>query len=119
MRRIAVGLLLGAALDAVVPDPRRGHPVAAFGTAATALEGRLYADDRWRGVLYAGTCVGAAAALGRAVSGGGPAVVAAATWTVLGARSLRTEGEAIADLLAADDLPAARQRLTHLVGRDP
>lgn len=116
---LALGLLLGTAADALVPDPRRGHPVAAFGTAATALERRLYADNRWRGVVYAGISVGAAAGLGRAVSRGGPAVVAAATWTVLGARSLRAEGEAVADLLAADDLPAARQRLTHLVGRDP
>ncbi|MDQ3150796.1 MAG: cobalamin biosynthesis protein, partial [Actinomycetota bacterium] len=27
----AAGLVLGAVADAVVGDPRRGHPVAAFG----------------------------------------------------------------------------------------
>jgi adenosylcobinamide-phosphate synthase len=48
-----------------------------------------------------------------------PVALAAGTWAVLGARSLRTEGRAVHDLLAADDLTAARQRLTHLVGRDP
>ena len=113
-----MGLLLGVALDAALPDPRRGHPVAAFGTAAGALERRIYADDRMRGVLFAGACVGAAAGLGRAARRG-PLAVAAATWTVLGARSLRAEGNAVADLLAAGDLPGARDRLTHLVGRDP
>jgi adenosylcobinamide-phosphate synthase len=38
---------------------------------------------------------------------------------VLGARSLRQESAAVAERLAAGDLPAARQRVTHLVGRDP
>jgi cobalamin biosynthesis protein CobD/CbiB len=36
-RGLAAGLLLGAALDAVLADPRRAHPVAAFGAAAAAL----------------------------------------------------------------------------------
>ena len=113
-----MGLLLGTALDAVLPDPRRGHPVAGFGTAATALERRIYADDRGRGALYAGICVGGAVLAGRVLPRRSLAV-AAATWTVLGARSLRAEAGALADLLAAGDLPAARRRLTHLVGRDP
>src|SRR5919197_641978 len=46
---LALGLLAGVALDAVVPDPRRGHPVAAFGAATGALESRLYADSRTLG----------------------------------------------------------------------
>ena len=44
---------------------------------------------------------------------------AAATWAVLGGRSLGREAEAVRGHLADDDLPAARHRLTHLVGRDP
>jgi adenosylcobinamide-phosphate synthase len=43
---------------------------------------------------------------------------AAATWAVLGGRSLEREAEAMHQLLDAGDLRAARQRLTHLVGRD-
>nr|MDT0665288.1 hypothetical protein [Micromonospora sp. DSM 115978] len=35
---LAAGLLLGAALDAVIGDPRRGHPVALFGQLAARLE---------------------------------------------------------------------------------
>ncbi|GAA4632193.1 hypothetical protein GCM10023196_064620 [Actinoallomurus vinaceus] len=53
-------------LDAMVGDPRRGHPVAAFGRAASALERRLYADSRARGAVFTAICVLGAAALGTA-----------------------------------------------------
>ncbi|MCW2907662.1 MAG: cobD, partial [Actinomycetia bacterium] len=43
------GLLLGGALDAVLGDPRRAHPVAAFGAAAMRAEARLWSDSRIRG----------------------------------------------------------------------
>jgi adenosylcobinamide-phosphate synthase len=122
-RRLALGLLAGAALDAVVPDPRRGHPVAAFGSAAAAFERRSYADSRGRGALFTGVCVGSVVLGGRLLerySGRtGPIAVAAATWTVLGGRSLRAEAGAVHRLLADGDLDAARERVTHLIGRDP
>ena len=60
------GLLLGYAADAVLGDPRRGHPVAGFGTVAGALERRVWAPSRARGAAYAGLLVGAAALLGEA-----------------------------------------------------
>jgi adenosylcobinamide-phosphate synthase len=118
---LALGLLLGTAVDAVVPDPRRGHPVAAFGAAAGALERRLWRDSRRRGALFTGVCVGAATVAGWALQRRGrrALLVAAATWTVLGSRSLRMEAAAVGDLLDAGDLTRARQRVTHLVGRDP
>jgi adenosylcobinamide-phosphate synthase len=122
-RDLAVGLALGAALDAVVPDPRRGHPVALFGTAAGALERRMWSDSRRRGAMYAALCVGPAIQLGRVIERRAgakrPVVIAAGTWAVLGARSLRLEGEAVHARLAAGDLAAARRRVTHLVARDP
>lgn len=121
MRRsssLAAGLLLGTALDALVPDPQRGHPVALFGTAAGALERRSYADGRLRGVVYTSTCVGAVVALGAALPRG-PLTTAAATWVVLGSRSLRHEARLVHEQLARGDLDAARQQVTHLVGRDP
>ncbi len=119
--QLAAGLLGGAVLDAVLPDPRRGHPVAAFGAAATALERRVYGDSRARGAGFAAACVSGAVALGFALDRlpGRPVVVAAATWTVLGARSLRAEGAAVHTRLAAGDLTGARRQLTHLVSRDP
>ena len=45
-------------------------------------------------------------------------VTALATWTVLGGRSLEREALAVHRHVAESDLAAARQRLTHLVGRD-
>ena len=123
-RALALGLLAGTALDAVIPDPRRGHPVAGFGRAAGALERRLWADRRERGVVFTALAVGApvtaAIVLDRRL---GPRsrflAVAATTWTVLGARSLRSEARTIDAQLRLEDLEAARLQLTHLVGRDP
>jgi adenosylcobinamide-phosphate synthase len=149
MRRagLAAGLLLGAAADAVLGDPVRGHPVAGFGNAATRAEARLWADSRPRGVVFVLLTVGpvltAAAGVQRSLRGAGPAVsskavsskavsskavssktamaavTAAATWTVLGGTSLATEASHIGRLLQAGDLTAARRRLPALCGRDP
>jgi adenosylcobinamide-phosphate synthase len=120
----ALGLALGVLADAVLGDPRRGHPVAAFGSAATRLERRWWADRRGPGVAYAAVLVGGAVGLGAVVERARhPAVhaglTAAATWAVLGGTSLAAEGAAMAASLERDDLVAARARLPHLCGRDP
>ncbi|TQL67623.1 adenosylcobinamide-phosphate synthase [Nocardioides albertanoniae] len=120
----AVGILLGFVLDRLVGDPRRFHPVAGFGTVAARAERAWYADDRARGVLHTVTLVGGAVVLGaaaeRVVPGraGRMLLTAAATWAVLGGRSLEREALAVHAHLAADDLPAAREQVTRLVGRD-
>jgi adenosylcobinamide-phosphate synthase len=44
---------------------------------------------------------------------------ALATWAVVGGTSLRREAHEMSRLLEAGDLDAARQRLSHLCGRDP
>ena len=126
MRDRALGLLLGVAADAVFGDPRRGHPVAVFGSAAARLERAWWADSRVRGTAHAGVLVGATVLGGvlaeRAASRSPAATVlltAAATWTVLGGRSLAGEGAALAAELEAADVPAARRRLPSLCGRDP
>ncbi|MFC5236277.1 cobalamin biosynthesis protein [Pseudonocardia zijingensis] len=120
------GLLLGALADAVIGDPRRGHPVAGFGRVAAAVESRCYADRRAAGVLYTGLLVGGAAALGVLAERvtarrplAGVACTALATWAVLGGSSLAGHGSALARELTAGDLPAARTRLPALCGRDP
>ncbi len=121
----AAGLLLGAAADAVVGDPRRGHPVAGFGGVAAALERRGHADRRLAGARHVMLLVGGTVALGVAaerVAGGfvgRTAVTAAATWVVLGGTSLHREGAALAGELDRGDLAAARARLPSLCGRDP
>lgn len=120
-----LGLIAGFALDTALGEPRRGHPVALFGRAAGALERRMWADSRSRGAAYAAACVGAAAGLGaiaQVATRRRPlvrfATTALATWAVLGGRGLAQEGAAMARLIDADDLPAARRRLSHLCGRD-
>ena len=131
-RRVALalahggGLVAGAVLDAVLGDPRRWHPVAGFGRAAAALEQRLYAPDRRAGVGFAAIAVGAPVALAAAASAATrhhpwvrAGLVAATTWIVLGGTSLRREATVLADELERGDLPAARERLPHLCGRDP
>ena len=114
---IAVGLLL----DRAVGDPRRGHPVALFGTAAARVERRLNNGTVRRGALAHAGLVGSCIALGTCTERRRPAprfvATAVATWAVLGGRTLAAEGSAVADLLAANDLPGARRRVTHLVGR--
>src|SRR6185312_910281 len=64
---IAAGLVLGAAADLLLADPRRGHPVAGFGSLAAGLERWIWQDDRATGVAYAGGLVAAAAGLGVAL----------------------------------------------------
>ncbi|WP_280698087.1 cobalamin biosynthesis protein [Kitasatospora sp. GP82] len=122
----ALGGVAGYLADAAFADPRRGHPVAVFGTAAGRLERRLWRDRRSVGAAYTAACVGAVAAgavlaeraLGRS-GAGQAALAAAATWTVLGGTSLTREARTIGRSLQAHDLTAARERLPHLCGRDP
>jgi adenosylcobinamide-phosphate synthase len=122
----ALGLAAGYALDALVGDPRRGHPVAGFGRFATGLERRCYQPRRRAGAAYTALAVGLPVLLGAAATRvtrrrplARAVLVAAATATVLGGRTLRREATTMADALASADLPAARNRLGHLCGRDP
>jgi len=122
----AAGILTGYALDAVLGDPRRFHPVAGFGSAAGALERRLYAPNRRAGAAYALIAAGVPVVAGAVLSAGTrrwpyarAAVVAAATWTVLGGRTLRREAAVMAGHLERGDIESARGRLNHLCGRDP
>ncbi|MDO5698271.1 MAG: cobalamin biosynthesis protein [Dermatophilus congolensis] len=124
----AIGLAAGYLADRVFADPRRGHPVAAFGRVAGAAERRLWADERRPGVAYTAALVGGAVAVGVAAETAArhpwqrTAITAVATWAVLGGRSLEKEGEVMQSLISAGqadgDLAPARQRLSHLCSRD-
>jgi len=123
---IATGLVLGAAADLLLADPRRGHPVAGFGALAAGLERRVWRDDRATGAAYAVGLVAAAAGLGAAldrVTRRRPVVrtgvTAVVTWTVLGGTSLGRAAGTLQRHLADGDLPAARAALPTLAGRDP
>jgi len=121
----AAGIVLGYLADRIFGDPRRGHPVAAFGAASNWLETRCYADRQAAGALYVGALVGTAAALGAALERAAakrPAVnlliTTVATWTVLGGRSLGQEAATVAHHLACGELLSAREQVRHLVGRE-
>ncbi|MGW2299684.1 cobalamin biosynthesis protein [Streptomyces sp. NPDC001809] len=122
----ALGAAAGLAVDLLLGDPRRGHPVAAFGRAAAAVEDRLHHDHRGWGALHTAVCAGSTVALGalaaRAVRNRPAAAVAltaASVWAVVGGTTLGREARAIGGALAAGDLEVARERLPHLCGRDP
>ncbi|EEP71313.1 cobalamin biosynthesis protein cobD, partial [Micromonospora sp. ATCC 39149] len=125
-RANAAGLVAGYALDSLLGDPRRWHPVAGFGRAAGALERRVYRPDRAAGTTFTALAVGVPVLVGVAATVatrrrpvGRAVLMAAATWTVLGGRTLRHEAKMMGRALRGGDLPAARRRLGHLCGRDP
>lgn len=123
----AAGVAAGYAADLMLGDPRRGHPVALFGGAATRLERYTYADSRRAGALHAGVLLAALAAVGaageRMACRRGPvsvaAITAATTFVALGGTSLTRTGARMADVLSAGDVDAGRRLLPSLCGRDP
>ncbi|MBS1692380.1 MAG: cobalamin biosynthesis protein [Actinobacteria bacterium] len=114
----ALGILAGYLGDVVLRDPRRGHPVAGFGSAAASLERVSYRDHRTAGAVHVAILLAAVAAAVLPVRRSTPAL-AAATWACLGGTSLSRTGLAMAELLDAGDLDAARALLPSLCGRDP
>ncbi|GEE03427.1 cobalamin biosynthesis protein CobD [Gordonia spumicola] len=114
----ALGISAGAVADAVFSDPRRGHPVALFGTTVAAIEKTTYADSRLRGALFAAAGIGIGVCAGIVARKAGAAGTAAATFTALGGTSLAAIGDDIADALDAGDIAGARALVAGLVGRD-
>ncbi|GAT09032.1 cobalamin biosynthesis protein [Mycolicibacterium novocastrense] len=122
-----VGIAAGCVADSLFADPRRGHPVALFGSVAAGLEGRSYADTRAAGVLHTATLLGALALLGMAADrsslrrGAAAATVttAATVFVALGGTSLARTGAQMAHHLDHGDVDAARRLLPALCGRDP
>lgn len=119
-----IGLIGGWLVDQAAGDPRRGHPVAAYGAAAARVEAAVWRDARTTGTAYTAALVGVPTLLTwaaeRRLGGRGRLVLlAAVTWAAVGGRSLAGEARAVGAAVAAGDLPAARRRLPALVGRDP
>jgi adenosylcobinamide-phosphate synthase len=126
-RTRVVGVLLGYLADLVLADPRAGHPVAGFGSAAASLERCTYRDTRAAGAVHVAVLVCAVGVIGAALQrqarrfgvAGTVVATAVATWVALGGTSLTRVGSAMSELLDRDDLEGARRLLPSLCGRDP
>ncbi|WP_169717523.1 cobalamin biosynthesis protein [Mycobacterium saskatchewanense] len=124
MQPRTLGVLVAYAADVTLGDPRRGHPVAAFGRAAAALERLTYRDDRFAGAAHVALLIGFVTLLGALAQRSAgrfrlTAATALATWVSLGGTSLTRTGEAMAELIERGDVGAARLLLPSLCGRDP
>ncbi|HWI73649.1 MAG TPA: cobalamin biosynthesis protein, partial [Baekduia sp.] len=117
----SAGLLAAVALDALLGDPARWHPVAGFGRTAAVVERATYRPSRAVGVAYAGALVIVPAAVAaRAARGGGArrvVALAAFGWAALGGRSLRRTASRMAALIDAGELAEARVLARSLVAR--
>jgi adenosylcobinamide-phosphate synthase len=118
------------ALDWLLGDPRDlPHPIVGIGKLISLLETALRragADGRYGGVLLVTLTVAGTTAAGWAIISalyqvhpwvgiGGEIALA---WFCLAAHSLHRESALVATALQRGDLPAARQALANIVGRD-
>ncbi|MEM8924392.1 MAG: adenosylcobinamide-phosphate synthase CbiB [Actinomycetota bacterium] len=110
----------GAVAAALVLDrlfgepPAAAHPVVWFGNAMEAVERRLWADDRGRGVLHTAIGVGLGVTAGALVRS--PTI---ALTVAIAGRELERAAQRVVDALRSGDLDRARAEVPALVGRDP
>ena len=118
---LALLLVAGVALDLVLGEARRWHPLVGFGRLAGALEARLN-RGHWR--LLRGTLAWILAVLPLTMLSWWLAayasllVHAVLLYFALGLRSLREHTLPIFQALQADDLPDARRLTGRIVSRD-
>jgi len=120
--QLALLLAAGVALDLLLGEPRRWHPLVGFGRMAVRIEGRL---NRGRRLLLRGAggwmlavLPASALAWSLATGPGGGVVHALLLWFSLGLRSLREHTLPIFRALADQDLTAARTLTARIVSRD-
>jgi len=118
--------LAALVLDLLLGEPRRGHPLVAFGRFAGWLEARLYRDSRGQGLLAWMLAVLPPVALAASLQWwlwanapwAGLAWTALALYVALGLRSLGEHAVAVATALEGGDLAAARSAVGRIVSRD-
>ncbi|MEP7184740.1 MAG: adenosylcobinamide-phosphate synthase CbiB [Rhodanobacter sp.] len=122
----ALSMLAAVLLDLCLGEPRRAHPLVAFGRWATAIERRLHADRRFTGVLC--WCLGVVPPVAlmwwatQAMAAMSPWIAAAVSAVVLylaiGLRSLGEHAQTVASALESHDLATARVAVGRMVSRD-
>ena len=96
--------MLGFALDRVLADPRRGHPVGGFGRIAEALERRTWRPRRRAGALHVALLLVAVWWIGGRAGRSFPCL-SLIVWITLGGRSLEEAALTMGELLGASALP--------------
>jgi adenosylcobinamide-phosphate synthase len=129
-------MLLALVIDAGLGWPsaihaRIGHPVTWIGALISMLDRRFNretdseATRRGAGLCVAISVIAVAAGVGWACAsmlpGGWPGLILASVlaWPLVAARSMHDHVDAVARPLVSGDLPAARQAVSMIVGRDP
>ncbi len=117
-------LLMGAALalDRLLGEPQRWHPLTGFGQWALALEHRLYAQSRLHGVLALGLalapCVALAWYLSRLPPPWNLLFLLWSLYFALGLQSLHDHVHPIGQALDRGDRVGARRAAARIVSRD-
>ncbi|SQF99858.1 cobalamin biosynthesis protein [Paucimonas lemoignei] len=120
---VALLSVAGVALDALLGEPKRSHPLVAFGRFADRIEQRFNSAGRgWRshGVTAWVIAVVPLTLLATLLSWApyiGWLVDILALYCALGLRSLGEHVEPVAQALRSDDLEEARRRVGYLVSR--
>ncbi|WP_268797366.1 adenosylcobinamide-phosphate synthase CbiB [Pseudomonas huanghezhanensis] len=120
---VALLSIAGVALDALLGEPKRNHPLVAFGRFADRLEQRFNPGGRgWRshGVTAWFIAVIPLTVLAMLLSGLpyiGWLIEIAALYCALGMRSLGEHVQPVAQALRTGDLDEARRRVGYLVSR--
>lgn len=117
----ALAATVGGLADQMFGEPPlRWHPVARYGSVMQRVEEHVYADRRGNGIAFTTVGVGLGISVGivlRRTLGPTLATVVATCVSAAG-KMLDDEANTMATLLNAGDLPAARERVRSLVGRN-
>ena len=119
----ALAMLAAVLLDRLLGEPRRAHPLVAFGRMAGWIEQRMHADQRASGVFAWLLAVLPCVLLLQIVQQRLPTWLAwcmavIVLYLTLGLRSLGEHARPVAAALQGDDLDAARQAVGYMVSRD-
>ncbi|MEZ2746486.1 adenosylcobinamide-phosphate synthase CbiB [Halopseudomonas bauzanensis] len=121
---MVTGLLMALAvlLDRLLGEPRRAHPLMAFGRIADALEREMNRGERrqWRGLLAWLLMVAPLTLLAWALASLpqiGWLLSVLLLYLAIGLRSLGEHAQPVAQALQVGDLPQARHRVSYMVSR--
>lgn len=119
----ALLMIAALAVDWILGEPQRGHPLVVFGRMTRAVERRVYGPRRWPGaagvaLLVLPPTVFAALIISALPNWGSSAANIALLYFALGHRSLHDHARPIAKALADHDLPEAQRLTARIVSRD-